>query len=582
MPKARPARSGPPRKKQVSEDKATGLAAQFDSSTTRRRIFSEARSRFSQLATDAGVGEMPGWLTELRQEQVAITDEPSPRDRSFKKAAGVVRMSVRHTMQERNIASSLLSGERIPKDEETKRKEKAKIEAALSKLDRALTMDAQENNQVSSLKQTLQELQHSLDPSEFASSIEEIRRMIERLHILESKFDELSIQTTTAKLSDELENLRRKVPDVVSHVRKETEGFWNKLRHANTAQLFAFRARRLNKEHHADTLDAQRMEETHQLDHQKAALKMMLHTSQSWSKIADESTMLRSRGPESGTWLNWWPERDPEGYNQRRVMQFFDTLPPDVLSQQEEDLRDAIFNVFARDDKTWPSLEEVAEDERVRLCKQRCLPEFVSLEEWILRRHHVGRHNSPTSVPSSPRLAGILQAGWTKTESEEKGLAATAGFRGGLHAERPTSARHATMLASVKQATMHSAQSRRVMGLQVAMNEEGDVCCSLEGQHLPSIKPQVGEQKSFGWIKRLEETHYMSCRPTPAGLQTVEEVVAWRVSHKYRRREVDPSLARMWQAYDTIIQPEHMHACQCEQCNGRLNYEIPLSQDPVL
>jgi len=579
MPKPRSARSGSPRKKQVPEDRTKGLDSQFDI-TARRRVFSEARTRFSQLSTDAGVGGMPGWLSDLRQEHQAIAEETSPTNRSLKSAAGIVRMSVRHTMQERSIAATMLGGGGIHKGDMIA--EKAKVEAVLNRLEKAVGVDAQNQTPAMDLRHTFEELQHSLDPTAFARSIEEIRIMIDRLHALEATFDEIAVNATMAKITESLENLKRQVPDIISHVRNETERNWAKTRHVRNAHLFTSRTQRLARdnrqivnENQAATIDVPEEEERSKSDKQKAMVKMALSSSESWSKIADESALLKRRGPDSRTWLTWWPDRDPEGYNQERQTQFFDSLPPDMLSQQEEDLRDAIFKIFAQDEKkTWPSLEEVAKDEHVRLCVHRCLPEFASLEDWILKRRHIGQHSSHDSpatptVQRSPRLTSILQPGWSKIDTHDEEAAATTSPRRTLRPEGPVSAR---------QATMQRAKTRRALGLQVAVSEEGDSCCALDGtKHLPSITKRVQQQKSFSWIKALEETQHMARMPTPAGLPTVEEVVAWRVSHKYRRREVDPCLVKMWQTYDTIIDPEHMHQCPCEKCLGRLNYEIPSS-----
>lgn len=488
-------------------------------------------------------------------------------------------------MQERHITTTMLSGGDIRSKEEIAI-EKAKIEAALKRLEKAAT--TQNLVPAMSLRQSFEELQHSLDPTEFANSIEEIRRMIDRLHILEATFDEIAVNSAMGKVAESLENLRLQVPDVISHVRKENERVWAKARQATKALLFSSRMqRRPNQDGIIDVSEEDLVHaragggaapcDSHsgrsELGTQKAKIKEALSSSESWSKIADESALLKRRGPDSRTWLTWWPDRDPEGYDQKRQVQFFDSLPPDRLSQQEENLRDAMFNVFAKDEnKIWPSVEEVAKDEYVRLCIHRCLPDFVPLEDWILRRRHVGQHGSHSfpatpRVQRSPRNTNLLQAGWSKIDTHEEEAAAATRPRRTILPLGPETAR---------QATMQAARARRALGLQVAVGEEGDAYCDLEGtKNLPSITKQVQEQESFSWIKALEETQHMTRMPTPAGLPTVEEVIAWRVSHKYRRREVNPRLVKMWQTYDTIIDPEHMHQCPCEKCRGRLNYEIP-------
>eukprot|EP00435_Cladocopium_sp_Y103_P072496 s225_g40.t1 len=59
----------------------------------------------------------------------------------------------------------------------------------------------------------------------------------------------------------------------------------------------------------------------------------------------------------------------------------------------------------------------------------------------------------------------------------------------------------------------------------------------------------VPEQKNFGWIKGSGAPGARGCLPSVATHRnmTVEDVMAWRLSHRFRQRRVEPVLQSMWQ-----------------------------------
>eukprot|EP00913_Durusdinium_trenchii_P034092 g31910.t1 len=91
-----------------------------------------------------------------------------------------------------------------------------------------------------------------------------------------------------------------------------------------------------------------------------------------------------------------------------------------------------------------------------------------------------------------------------------------------------------------------------VFGINFTVTDHGHIFGALAGDdeavcELPwPCSSVVPEQKSFGWIKD-QGTKKSLPSVTSRQNMTVEDVMAWRLSHRFRQRRVEPVLQNMWQ-----------------------------------
>lgn len=270
---------------------------------------------------------------------------------------------------------------------------------------------------------------------------------------------------------------------------------------------------------------------------------------------------LKTRDERSReSWLKWWSHEEGDGLD--RCDAFFQNLPPNKLTLMEMELRDAIIDFLEqRKSEDSPTWDEIRVQPMVVECTKKALPHFVSLEEWLHRRQRLSNHGIITWPPPPPLWRLEPTERWKKDLPPEPLPEAHTKFQ-----RRDSTQRRGSSVFGVNfQVTEHGQIFGVLAGDDEAVCELPWPCSSV-----------VPEQKNFGWIKGSGAPGARGCLPSVATHRnmTVEDVMAWRLSHRFRQRRVEPVLQSMWQALSKQRLPK---TCKCEHCRGTLQYQITLA-----
>jgi len=288
-------------------------------------------------------------------------------------------------------------------------------------------------------------------------------------------------------------------------------------------------------------------------------LRQKLRSDAGWMPLPPPTGSPKSpktRGERSReSWLKWWSDEEGDALDRREA--FFQNLPPNKLTLTEMELRDAIIDFLEqkKPEERSPTWDEIRVQPMVLSCTKRALPHFVSLEEWLHRRQRLSNHGVVTWPPPPPLWRLEPTERWKKDLPEPLPEAHSRFQR------RDSTQRRGSSVFGVNfQVTDHGQIFGVLAGDEEAVRELPWPCSSV-----------VPEQKSFGWIKGTR-----GCLPSVATQRnmTVEDVMAWRLSHRFRQRRVEPVLQSMWQALAKQRLPK---TCTCEHCSGTLQYEITLA-----
>ncbi|CAJ1421958.1 unnamed protein product [Effrenium voratum] len=225
------------------------------------------------------------------------------------------------------------------------------------------------------------------------------------------------------------------------------------------------------------------------------------------------------------------------------------------------ELRDAIIEFLGgRRSKESPSLEEISVQPAVMECMEKTLPQFITLEEWLYCRQRLNRKTSRLNTP---------QPLWTSSPERWR-------------RDPPLSEPDAEVCPRFQRRDSGERRGSRVFGVNFRVTDRGQVFGSVAGDdetvcELPWARSVVvPEQKNFAWIQEVGAgtRRLLPSVTARVGGMVLEEVMAWRLSHRHRHRQVEPPLRSMWEA---LNERRPHKPCECEFCSGRLHYDISLA-----
>lgn len=246
------------------------------------------------------------------------------------------------------------------------------------------------------------------------------------------------------------------------------------------------------------------------------------------------------------SWLKWWShEEDGSGLDLCEA--FFRTLPPEKLTLVEMELRDAIIDYLEQRQrgKEEPTWDEIRVQPTVVECTKKALPHYVSLEEWLRRRQRLS-NGAIVPWPAPPPVWHLdpVQR-WKKDPPNTPPEPAISKFQ-----RRDSTQRRGSS----------------VFGVNFEVTEHGQIFGALADddeslRELPwPCSSVVPEQKSFEWIKGKNHAGHLPSVASHRNM-TVEDVMAWRLSHRFRQRKVEPVLQSMWQTLSKRRVPKD---CKCD------------------
>jgi len=300
-------------------------------------------------------------------------------------------------------------------------------------------------------------------------------------------------------------------------------------------------------------------------------LRDMLRTSAGWVRLPppDCAESAEPEPKEPGlrrreSWLKWWPEHAfSEGYALHQQEAFFERLPKERLNPEEMQLRDAMIAFLEKwKGQDMASLDDIVRDPLVSECIRSTLPGSVPLEDWLRRRQRLGRP-APAPVSRLEATPKTPMARWKKDQIVSDPL-------------EPEQRRKFQRRDSTER------RPSGVFGLNFSVSNAGQICGRIAGDDedicdLPwPTTSVVPDQKSFQWIREVGAgtRRLLPSVTSRASGMVLEEVMAWRFSHRYRTRRVEPVLQRMWQTYRSAKRPSTSPSWEYAWWNGSVQYDL--------
>jgi len=564
----------------------TGLSSLVAKPAVRRKIYSEARS----------------FLGDARSETQELSSKAL-----FQQAAASVRQSVRKASIA-GLAIDQMSQSQSGVDFRSQAADELAGSAAVCRLSATSTsskeqmpettlqggMDADhvENEaevETERLRQhflrTLEEVKQILERIDLSDTLEEVSHVLDWVKELEAMMDEMTSSSSSSlenyevvaearkdveeRVQHALEMASKKIPEAVQAIHRS--------RSPNTSELATNALMNMEGfKEQSELLGAPFVKpkkakvKGHKKQDQEQATERRFSREQLRQKLRSNALHgwmplpppLRTETPQtrderSESWLKWWSHEEGDGLDRREA--FFQNLPPNKLTLMEMELRDAIIDFLEqRKSEDSPTWDEIRVQPMVVECTKKALPHFVSLEEWLHRRQRLSNHGIITWPPPPPLWRLEPTERWKKDLPPEPSPEAHTKFQ-----RRDSTQRRGSSVFGVNfQVTDHGQIFGVLAGDEEAVCELPWPCSSV-----------VPEQKNFGWIK---SSGARGCLPSVAthGNMTVEDVMAWRLSHRFRQLRVEPVLQSMWQALAKQRLPK---TCKCEHCRGTLQYEITLA-----
>ncbi|CAE6941376.1 unnamed protein product [Symbiodinium natans] len=510
----------------------------------RRRIFQEARSRLDEKKSTGAASNMA----------------------LLKSAAESLTQSIREARLAHDVTEQILGFKGRGRQKASK-KDIAQVQRLLHDLEadsNAKHIDTR------TLRQVLADVKAALDTARLNNKLKEAEHILMKVHELEALIEASESEAASADLAQALDSARATSPSTTAVPKAVDERG-----PSPSPSVHSMRADAGRKNSYGERSPQARRTST------RSQLRNMLRTSGGWVQLPPPSSESPHEHPPDPvedelkdpglrrreSWLKWWPENCfSEGYALHEKEAFFERLPTDKLNAEEMELRDAIIAFLERwKGQDMASLDDIAQDPCVLQCIRKTLPQSVPLEDWVHRRQRLGRRAAPASrlAPEATQMSR-----WKKD----------------LNISDPLDDLEPARCRKFQRRDSRERRPSAVFGLNFCVNDVGQICGRVAGDDesicdLPWPSTSVvPEQKSFEWIREVGAgtRRLLPSVTTRASGMVLEEVMAWRFSHRYRARRVEPVLQRMWQMYRSAKRPSTAPSCECAWCRGKLQYDISL------